>query len=429
MIGRVVPPSLILAALLAGPPAHAQATSLTLRPEDPGTPWEAEYSQGVMLRVALTELGLPVVGERVSFFLHPEDDPDAGFLIEDPLTDAQGIATARLTLVDGRHGGQSFTGRTADDDQTAYPYVVTARFAGDLDAADPLCTGGADAGPAPDGGEVGLCPSETTSMLFVDLETVSIEIAPGNRVALGESITLFAILEDQNGDAPTAGTDVDGDEAKPVEGATVSFFFDLDGNERPSLDERIGTAETSASGTAQLEFLVDPAFFPSGDFAAGLQVQFGGDQRYALAGAAGRITIESGGPDPGRTLLDIDPPEAEADGQTRLTVTAKLVDAANNLLPADAEDHAVAFATDVGLFEGDPVRDPLTGFYAQMLRAPDQPGTATVSVSVDGEDGATATVTFTDPGGCSCDHGPRPAPGATVLVLCTALFFATRRRR
>ncbi len=407
----------------SAPPAAAQVTTLTVRPEAPGEAYEARYSQAVLITVQLDGPEGPLAGEQVVIEVQAEGADAPVTLLPSP-TDGQGRAIARLTLVNGRHGGASFPAA-----EQGLPYSIRASYAGTADEDEPACA--ADAGvPEADAGPSGTCPSEGEGQLLVTLENVVLQLEPGNMAALNEEMTLIATLVDANGDAEVGGTAIDNDEPKPIAEASVAFFFDLDGNERPSADERIGASPTDANGIAVLTFLVDPAIFPAGEAEEGLHVQFGGDDRYAIAGASGRVSIEAGGPDPDRCVIEIDPPDAEliADGTATLTLVGTLVDEANNILGIDAPDHEVSFTADQGtvLLEG-AERDVLTGTYSQGYRVPDVEGDATVTIVVDGVAGNTRTLTF-EGTGCACVSTRVRAPAGLAALALVAFTFRRRRR-
>jgi len=420
-----------LAVLVAGCALAAQAgtahpTTVAIEPAGgPGGAHVLRYSQGVLVRAGLIDDEGPVAGERVSFTL-THDASGESFVVDDPLTDALGVATLRLTFVDGRYGGQAFVADDPTADQPGEPYTITARFLGDLDADDPACAPG-------DGGVVDAgalrCSSETTGAIFLQRENVALAVQPGNVVPLGGEITIAATLVDENGDAPLAGTDVDGSDELPVDGVSIAFFFDLDGNERPEAGEILGTATTDASGVARLDFVADPALYPSGDFAQGLHAQFGGDERYAIAGATGRITVEGGAPVPANTVIEAEPEEAPADGDSRIVLTAILVDEGQNPLGPEAPPVSVHFTSTLGtVLEEEALYDVLTGQYTQEVRAPEQGGAATVTVVVDGVDGATRTITWTDTG-CACSETARtPTVVEASFALGLVWLVASRRR-
>lgn len=431
--------SLLLLFSLFALEAAAVPTRLTLRPEEPGEPWVADYSQAVNLRARLVRTdGTPIAGERVSFWLQRGDDEDTRFLIEDPFTDAEGYATGRLTLVDGRHGGQTFSGRAATQDVPGEPYRVLARFVGAPFAED--CDE-PDAGPPPqtDGGPLDedLCDAEDQLELFVALEKSTLVLAPGIELQLGGVIQLVATLTDDNGDAPVAGTDVDGNDPVPLTDRRVGFFYDANGNGSPQQDERIscentgeGNAVTNGDGRAACEFFADPAFVDTVNVQDGIHAQFGGDDKYSLAGAAQAIRVSAGAPDPERTLLDVTPETARADGFSLIEVRARLVDEVNNILSLDDPDYEVAFTTDLGTLEGEAERDPITGAYRQSLKAPRQAGDATVQVVVENVPGSTATVAF-EGGGCGCgaSGGDLSLLGLLALLAGRWLRPGQKRRR
>jgi MYXO-CTERM domain-containing protein len=405
-------------ALLAAP---ATPTAIEMNPVGSGDPWIADYSQGVNLSAKLVDgAGDPIAGERVTFRFERPDD--SSFIIADPVTAADGVATARLTLVDGRHGGETFAGAAPDGTNPGAPYIIRAIFLG---VGNPLdCD--ADAGPAPDGGvDADLCPSEGENDLFVTLEVPQLILQPGNEVALGESIQLVATLDDPNGDAPANGTEIDGDASVAISGATISFFYDLDGNARPSLDELLGRADTNGQGVAVFDFVADPTFVQAANVDDGLHVQFGGNDRYALAGAAESLFVSPGPPDPSRTILAVDPTEAPANGFATIEVSAQLVDAFNNVYGEEADLVDVAFTSTAGDLQDSVERDPIDGTYSQILRAPLEGATAEVQVVVDGAAGSTVNVDFI-PQGCQCDTA---TPGPSGAAFALALYVLLRRRR
>ena len=409
--------------------ASAAPTTLVLNPPPFGDlgAYTADYSQAVMIRAALLQSGEPVAGEDVTVEIARDADPDGRFVLGTAVTDPNGVATFRLTLVDGRHGGQTFVaGETDDTGNQGEPYTVYATFTGDLPDIHPDCSGEFD----PDAGPVGTCSSDTTAALYVVKEQVTLGVEPGNEVDLGGDITVYAILEDLNGDAAVGGLDdaIDGTGARLIADAQVAFYFDLDLNGRPSADERLGTTTTDDDGVAQLTFTVDPTLFPAGEFESGLIAEFASDDRYLYARDAARISIITAAPAPERTVIETDVSEAPADGNTRVELKAILVDEGNNPLDADAPVHVVHFETDLGLIDEETAeRDPLTGHYFARLRAPDDAGAATVTVFVDDEAGSTAMVHFVDTGGCACTTaGARPVAPALLSFL--ALAFLRRRR-
>lgn len=413
--------------LLLAMPASAGPSILALNPDAEGAPWVARYSQAVELTARLVdEDGAPLAGRRVSLFLHREGEPSAEFLVADPITGADGVASGRLTLVDGRHGGQRFFGASPTPETPGARYIVRASFPGDEGAAG--CEGiPTDAGPADAGlSALPACASEAEGDLFVALEIPSLVLAPGNEVRLGETVDLIATLADDNGNAPTAGTGTDGDEPAPLAGRTVAFFYDADGNGRPSAGERLGTAETNGQGRAVYAFLADPTFVRAQNVESGLHAQFGGDDQYALAGAQQSLLVTPGEPDAVRTVLEVTPDELLADGFSLVELRATLVDLYNNLLGPDDEPFDVRFTASMGTLEGVAERDPLTGQYVQSLKAPRAGGEARVQVFVEGAPGREATVTFTSPG-CGC-KGTGDAGPLALLALLT-LAAPTRRRR
>jgi MYXO-CTERM domain-containing protein len=413
-------------ALLSAATAEPTAVAIVPSPVGPDGAHVLRYSQAVVMQAILVGEEGPIAGERLTFTLTDVSTGES-FIVDDPLTDALGFATLRVTFVDGRYGGQTFLAADVSVDAPGHGYRVSAQFFGDLDASDPLCTD-LDAGTPDDAGPVLRCSSATTAPLYLQRENVSLRIQPGNVVPLGGEITLAAILADENGDAPLAGTEVDGTAEKRIPNVELAFFFDLNGNERPEAGELLGRGTTDGNGVARLTFVVDPAIYPSGDFANGIHAQFGGDDRYALAGAGGRITVEGGAPVPSNTIIEADPEEAPADGLARITLKAILVDEGQNPLGSESPPVSVRFTSTLGtVLEEEALYDVLTGHYTQEVRAPETGGSATVTVIVGGEDGATRTITWLDDG-CACAE-TGGAPSSSTAFAIALLFAGTRLRR
>lgn len=410
--------------------AQAMPTGLVLHPSAPGDTWQARYSQALTLEAKLSDdNGDAVINRRVSFFVARVGDEESEFLLEDPLTDVQGIARARLTLVDGRYGGQEFSAAAVTPETDGQEYTVRVSFLGDADAEN--CDGTHADGGLPalaDGGAetVSLCASQAQKSLYVSLENTRLSLQPGNEVKLGESIELVALLEDPNGDAPLTGTDEDGDDASGIEGRSVSFYYDADGNGRPSAAERLGSAETDASGRARFSFLADPAYVRAQNIDSGLHVQFGGDDRYALSGAEQALYVFPGEADVSRTVLTATPDAAQADGFSIIEIRATLVDSYNNLLDAEQDFYDVRFESSLGVLEGSVERDPLSGQYWQNLQAPRTGGESTIQVFVADEAGPEVRVDFTG-GGCGCTSQSDRAMFSWLIIL-SLLFPAFRKR-
>lgn len=402
-------------------PCAAAPTSLTLLPAGEGDNWQARYSQAVLLRAQLTSAaGEPVPGQRVAFSVAPPGEAPE-FRVDDPVTDATGVATARLVLVDGAHGGQRFTAAAPTPTTLGAAYEIRAVFAGDLNLADCVADAGtADAGPG------GLCGSEATGVLSVALETSTLVLEPGNEVRLGENIDLIATLTDETGDAPASGTAIDGSAPRPLAGRNISFYYDLDGNARPSADERIGSAETNGAGVAVLSFFADPAFVRAQNIEAGLHAQFGGDDQYQLSGAQQALLVEPGDADATATLLEATPAELPGDGYSLATIDATLVDAYGNLLGVDAPLYDVAFTTSLGTLQGEVSRDPLTGHYLQSVKAPRESGEARIDVFVNEVSGPSTSIRFLREG-CRCVSSTPSSPPLILPLLAVALLSLRRR--
>ncbi|MFZ9885954.1 MAG: invasin domain 3-containing protein [Myxococcota bacterium] len=415
-----------LVLLLVSVPALSRPTILTLRPEAPNDPYSARYSQALLVKAELVDdAGQPVAQQRVTFRLHPADDESAAFVFSDPVTDAVGRAEARLVLVNGSHGGQTFTAAAPTSESPGAHYVIEARFAGDAFAED--CEP-ESAAPVDDD----LCAAVTTHDLYLLPENTTLTLQPGIEVELGGTVMLMASLQDDNGDAPAAGIDTDGTAPRPLAERRVSFFYDLNGNGRPELAERIGCANgeagaagpmTDARGIASCAFVADPSYVDTRNVEDGIHAQFGGDAQYALAGASQALYVRAAPPDAARTQLEVNPAEAPADGFSRISVTATLVDGAGNPLGADDPAYQVRLETDLGEFDGEVGRDLLTGQYRGTLVAPRTGGEATVFVFVDDVRGTQATVRFVSQG-CS-SMSVVEADGALWGLL---LLFIRRRR-
>ena len=428
-------PVALVVGLLCAAPVAAAPTALLLHPSEIGVPYEVEYSQAVSVQVLLgTTAGVPIVGERVNLKLRRGDDTDTEFLFADPVTDAMGVATGRLTLVNGRYGGQTFVAADQTVDLAGERYVITASFLGDGGALG--CDAG-DAGPAADAGaDATLCDAETSLELFLQPEVATLVIAPGNEVQLGETLRLFATLTDENGDAPEAGTAVDGDTSRPLAGRTMSFFYDLDGNGSPALNERLRCENTEAfetttngQGVAACDFFTDPSFVDTINVDNGIHAQFGGDDQYTVAGASQALIVSPGVPEATRTILSVTPEVVPADGFSLVTIDATLVDAVNNVLTVDDPGYDVTFLTDMGTLEDVAERDPITGHYLQELKAPREGGRATIQVVIEGVPGADVRVEF-EQRGCSCDSAtPRPAAYGLITALLLAMSGLRARRR
>jgi MYXO-CTERM domain-containing protein len=427
-----VPP--VVLALVAVCSARAAASSrVDLAFVDP--PTSAEYSQGVALQIALSDTGgagldgTAACGDepcRVVVTMRAADGSGALVQVTEPdvVVDAAGRARARLVLVDGRHGGATFRG--APD---GFAYTLTARFAGAgtplPDADDVDCQ--PDAAVTADGR---LCPAQATTTLLVLPETPALAFAADLEVSIGDTVTLAATLTDPNGDA--SGDDVDGPGPRALGGLPIRFAYDVNGNGRPEFidGELLGEATTNELGVAAFSFTADPAFVTAGDFDAALHAEFPGDERYGVAQTSTALLVRARGPDAGNTIVEVDPTTLPADGTATATVTVKLVDSFGNLLGPDSDPHDVAIATDLGLLQDDVERSPLDGFYRQRLRAQRRPGTATIAVTVDGDDAGSVELVFEgDAGGCACSPTSSSGSPVDVAVAAFALFFVRRRRR
>ncbi len=422
----------VVMSLLCAPVVQA-SSKVTLTPGSPSL--SARYSQAVALEATLAKDGVALDGSsacdepstvlvelcRVRFELVPASGGDIILITEpDVVVDAAGRARARLSLVDGRHGGASF-----QSDPEGFDYTVTARFLGagipQPDVSDPDCQDG-----APDIDDGTLCPQVGVATLSVTPEIPALEFAQDIIMNIGERVTLAASLVDETGDADAAGEAVDGTAEKALEGVSIRFFYDVDADGRPSADERLGEAVTNAAGVAAFEFFADPSFVTAGVFEAGLHAEFPGDARYALARGSVRLTLNAGGADPAATIIEVSPKTLNGNGVDEAVITVRLVDENGNILGPDSPDADVVVSTDLGRILDDVERDPLDGTYGAVLRAPRQGGTATVTVTVDGEAAGSATVDIIGKQGCTC--GSSTLSGSALALLLMPLVRRRRRR-
>jgi uncharacterized protein (TIGR03382 family) len=233
-------------------------------------------------------------------------------------------------------------------------------------------------------------------------------------------------LRDDTGNADLASSDLDGSGPVLLEGLPVRFFYDADNNGRPSANERIGEATTNAFGVASFDFAALPPDVVAGTYAAGLHAEFPGNDGYALARTSVSLKVSSAAdPDPTRTIIEVTPEVISVTDAPDAVVRVRLVDANNNILGADADAHEVVVSTDFGRLIDGVERDALDGSYSQAIRAAREAGTATISVTVDGEDAGSVTLAVEAPAGCTCANTTGIAPSAALLL---ALGWLRRRR-
>jgi uncharacterized protein (TIGR03382 family) len=396
--------------------------------------YSARYSQGLNLELLLTTPeGTPLDGTQAC---RTAASPDAACALTvelradgtddvvlitapDVVVDAAGRARARLTLVDGRHGGAAFASAPE-----GLPHTLTVRFFGAgiplPDATDPECAAGAD-----DVVDGRLCPQSATSTLAVFPEVPALEFAQDVVMGLGETVTVFASITDETGDADLAGEAVDGTASKALAGLPIRFAYDVDGDGRPSADEFFPEAVlTNEDGIAAFDFTADPTFVVAGIAEAGLHAEFAGDARYAIARTSTRLTVNASAPDPARTIIEVTPDSIAANGADEAVIRVRLVDEGGNILGADSPPADVAISTDLGRLLDTVERNPLDGTYGQTLQSGRAGGVATIRVTVDGEAAGEVTVTIVGREGCTCSGVGGTAPLAFVLAL-----VGQRRRR
>lgn len=420
-----------LAALAAPAARAAQFTALSI---DAPTLAAPRYSQAIEVVVHFTlatdSAAIPGTrcpqGCRVQVFVGPEAEPGSFYAVFDPVVDAEGKASTRLTFVDGRYGSDSHF-VAADDGE---PWILRACFLGQGVAPGAPCepspaTACAEGATEEDNGD--LCPSSVTRVVELFPEIPSLSLGLGFEGKLGDDLVVSAEVSDANGDAAPGGTDVDGPQPTLLVGVPVQFFYDLDNDGRPSLNESIGTAETNAAGVASLSFTLDPAFVRAGTYDSGIHAEFSGDDRYGVGRSAARLVVRPADVDLDKTLIEVEPDAIPADNVSVSLVRVRLVDIFNNPLDETSDLHEVQIATDLGRLLDEVERDPTQGFYSVEVQSTRKPGTATVTVTVDGTEVGTATIEMVGEG-CTCKDtgGPRGATAAVGLLV-FALWRARRR--
>ena len=397
----------------------------------------AEYSQGVALELLLTDKdgaalnGTTACGQNpCALTVELQRADESGVVVQvtapDVAVDAAGRARARLTLVDGRHGGAAFL---SDDD--GFDYTLTARFRGKAAFPLPLpeaqeadCLEG-----APGTDDDRLCPATGTAALKVFPEVPALAFSQDVDMGIAETVTLAATLTDSTGDADAAGDDVEGPGPTQLAGLPVRFFYDVDDDGRPSLDEQLGEAITNDFGVAAFEFFADPAFVQAGVYDAGLHAEFPGDDRYSIARTAVKLTLRARGPAAAKTIIEVEPGTLPADGVSEAVIRVRLVDADNNLLGPDAPEHDVAIISSLGLLQGTVERDVLDGTYEQVIRVQRVGGTAEIDVTVDGEEAGRAELFIEGREGCTCTSSSSSSSWFGLAGLAVLGFLLRRRRR
>ncbi len=425
----------VCAVSYAGSAQAAERTGLSFTVSE----FAAQYSQAVNLELAFVDKdgdaldGTTACGAnpcRVEVEIRVADNSAPAFDVTAPdvAVDAAGRARVRLTLVDGRHGGATF--KAAPD--PGLDYTLTARFRGvgaplpDNDDED--CVDGA---PGTDDGR--LCPATATATVAVTPEVPALTFNSDVVLDLGDSVVLAASLEDNNGDADIAGTDVDGPGPKVLQGFVIRFAYDADDDGSPNfITERIGDPNvdvvTNAAGVASIEFVADPAFAQAGVYDAGLHAEFPGDDRYTVARSSVKLTLIAGGPDPAQTVVEVDPGTLPADGASEATIRVRLVDENGNLLGPEAPPHEVSVTSTLGVLIDEMARDPLDGTYTQQLRVQRKGGNARIEATVDGVKGGEAVLVIDGPtGGCNC-NGTSPS-ASLVFALSLLALRPTKKKK
>ena len=423
-----------LAGIVSAAPARAaQFTALTI---DAPALAQPRYSQAieVVVHFSLATDGAAVPGTacaqgcRVQVAIGPESTPGTFFSVSDPIVDAAGAASTRLAFVDGRYGTDSaFVG--ADD---GAPWVLRACFLGYGVAPGTPCQpspAAACAVGAVEDANGDLCPSSTTRTIALFPEIPSLALGLGFEGQLGTEIVISAEVSDATGDAAAGGTDVDGPQPTLLVDVPVQFFYDADNDGRPSLNESLGTTNTNAAGVASMTFLLDPLYVRAGSYDNGIHAEFSGDDRYGVGRSAARLVVRPADVDLGKTIIEVEPDSIPADNVSVALVRVRLVDVFNNQLDETSDAHDVQITTDLGRLLDQVERDPTQGFYSVELQSTRAPGTATVTVTVDGTEVGTATVEMVGES-CRCAHGgTTDAANAHAAASALALLAAMLARR
>jgi hypothetical protein len=389
-------------------------------------PVRAAYSQGFSVGVRLLRDGAPVVGPEdcglracaITLRLARVDGVGGPIDITEPdvAVDAEGNATVRVTLVDGRYGGAFFAGNAE-----GLAYTMQARFRGFNDPTPAACD-------ANEGGD-DLCASDVEGELLVQVETPSIELNGDQTLTIGGTITLAATLTDPTGVAEPNGEDVNGPAPSLLANKGVVFFFDVndDGSSDPS--ERLNAEPilTNQAGVASLMFTADPAFAQAGVFVRGLQAEFPGDDQYSVTRATAQVTIEADAVDPAQTILVATPDTIPANGSSTSEIKVTLVDGQGNVLGPDAPPSVVVLTASLGQLLGEAERNVLDGTYTQVLRSTREAGTSTITATVDGTAAGSVDLLIEGQnGGCKC--GASDVTG-TLWWASFALLLGCFRRR
>ena len=402
--------------------------------EDQNEELTADYSSALLISAKAVDQNNNILSNvRLYFEIAAADEsPDggldsseSGIEIGDALTDATGTATIRLPLVNGIFEDIEFMAANPTADEPGAPYIITARFGGDIENT----TIYTDAGPSLS--QTIYTPASATRLLYITTEMTRIEIAAGNRVALGETLQLIATLTDPNGDTSETGQEVDGPGPKELVNKKVSFYYDSNGDGQAQMGEKLGSNQTNNAGQAVWDFIADPETVRAGNFTQGLHVQFGGDDYYKLAASISELVVEPGEPDPNLTLLESTISPMPADGKTETILNITLVDLYNNPLGVDAPEYTVEVTASAGTLSQDVERDPLNGLYSQALRSPFEGDQIEVTVSVVGFPGEAKLVIPLEPSGAGCQcahHAPQKSNLAFVLLGLIPLYLLRRRQ-
>lgn len=424
--------ALLLAGAAATPARAAQFTALAI---DAPTLSEPRYSQAIeaVVHFSLVTDGSAIPGTtcaqgcRVQISIGAEADPGTFFFVSDPVADAAGVSSTRLTFVDGRYGSDSAF--TAADDGA--PWVIRACFLGYGVAPGAPCEpspASACTDGAAEDANGDLCPSSATRTIALFPEIPSLALGLGFEGQLGAEIVISAEVSDATGDAAAGGTDVDGPLPTLLIGVPVQFFYDVDNDGRPSLNESLGYADTNGAGVASMIFLLDPLYVRAGSYDNGIHAEFSGDDRYGVGRSAARLVVRPADVDLEQTIIEVEPDTIPADNVSVALVRVRLVDVFNNPLDETSDAHDVQVAADLGRLLDDVERDPNQGFYSVEVQSTRAPGTATVTVTVDGVEVGTATIEMVGEG-CRCTHAVTAGAGHAAAGAALALLGLLMARR